>query len=139
MTSVKKGVPNLGAVLSKLSLRSEGKSDSAPPSPVVGLRKAVSGDSLPYSFAARSTCALPAACTAACYLTLYRTVLSCFWHLEAPGDVEPDVLLDMHAGTDMTSTPNPLMTPFDRKKANAIGLRKWVRFASDGETTIMQV
>ena len=45
----------------------------------------------------------------------------------------------MHAGTDMTTTPNPLMTPFDRKKAAAIGLRKWVRFASDGETTIMQV
>ena len=45
----------------------------------------------------------------------------------------------MRAGTDMTTTPNPLMTPFDRKKAAAIGLRKWVRFASDGETTIMQV
>lgn len=45
----------------------------------------------------------------------------------------------MHSGTDMTTTPNPLMTPFDRKKAAAIGLRKWVRFASDGETTIMQV
>ena len=45
----------------------------------------------------------------------------------------------MRTGTDMTTTPNPLMTPFDRKKAAAIGLRKWVRFASDGETTIMQV
>ncbi|CAK0788018.1 hypothetical protein CVIRNUC_011240 [Coccomyxa viridis] len=83
MTSDNKGVPNLGAVFSKLTRRSESKSDSAPPSPVVGLRKAVSG-------------------------------------------------------TDMTTTPNPLMTPFDRKKAAAIGLRKWVRFASDGETTIMQ-
>jgi hypothetical protein len=39
----------------------------------------------------------------------------------------------------MTATPNPLLTPYDRKKAAAIGLRKWVRFASDGETTIMQV
>jgi len=59
--------------------------------------------------------------------------------LLAPGGTTPDVHLSMHAGTDMTTTPNPLMTPFDRKKANAIGLRKWVRFASDGETTIMQV
>ena len=33
----------------------------------------------------------------------------------------------------------PLQTPFDRKKAAAIGLRKWVRFAKNGETTIMQV
>ena len=46
--------------------------------------------------------------------------------------------LTLHAGTDMITTA-PLLTPFDRKKAAAIGLRKWVRFASDGETTIMQV
>ena len=44
MTSDNKGVPNLGAVFSKLTRRSESKSDSAPPSPVVGLRKAVSGE-----------------------------------------------------------------------------------------------
>lgn len=43
------------------------------------------------------------------------------------------------AGTDMTGAHGPLQTPFDRKKAAAIGLRKWVRFAKDGETTIMQV
>ena len=57
------------------------------------------------------------------------------------GDAHPLTrMLTLHAGTDMTSThPNPLLTPFDRKKAAAIGLRKWVRFASDGETTIMQV
>lgn len=42
------------------------------------------------------------------------------------------------AGTDMTGAHGPLQTPFDRKKAAAIGLRKWVRFAKDGETTIMQ-
>ncbi|BDA40371.1 magnesium transporter MRS2-B [Coccomyxa sp. Obi] len=59
------------------------KSDSAPPSPVVGLRKSVSG-------------------------------------------------------TDMMGAHGPLLTPFDRKKAAAIGLRKWVRFAKNGETTIMQ-
>ncbi len=45
MTSDNEGVPNLGAVFSKLTRRSESKSDSAPPSPVVGLRKAVSGES----------------------------------------------------------------------------------------------
>ena len=46
----------------------------------------------------------------------------------------------MHAGTDMITTPaNPLLTPFDRKKAAAIGLRKWVRFESNGVTSIMQV
>jgi hypothetical protein len=41
------------------------------------------------------------------------------------------------AGTDMNSHA-PLQTPFDKKKAAAIGVRKWVRFAKDGETTIMQ-
>ena len=59
--------------------------------------------------------------------------------LLATGGTNPDMQLRVHVGTDMTNTPNPLMTPYDRKKANAIGLRKWVRFASDGETTIMQV
>ncbi|KAK9916763.1 hypothetical protein WJX75_006679 [Coccomyxa subellipsoidea] len=63
----------------------DSKSDSAPPSPVVGLRKSVSGT-------------------------------------------------DMMGGGVHT----PLQTPFDRKKAAAIGLRKWVRFAKNGETTIMQ-
>ena len=47
------------------------------------------------------------------------------------------------AGTDMMGGGNgahtPLQTPFDRKKAAAIGLRKWVRFAKNGDTTIMQV
>jgi hypothetical protein len=33
----------------------------------------------------------------------------------------------------------PLQTPFDKKKAAAVGLRKWVRFAKNGDTTIMQV
>lgn len=42
-------------------------------------------------------------------------------------------------GTDMMGGHGPLQTPFDRKKAAAIGLRKWVRFAKNGETTIMQV
>ena len=43
MTSEKKGIPSLNTVLSKLTRRSETKSDSTPPSPVVGLRKAASG------------------------------------------------------------------------------------------------
>ena len=43
MPSEKKGIPSLNAVLSKLTRRSETKSDSTPPSPVVGLRKAASG------------------------------------------------------------------------------------------------
>ena len=58
----------------------------------------------------------------------------------AGGLSSPDMTCTLisHAGTEMT-TAVPLLTPFDRKKAAAIGLRKWVRFASDGETTIMQV
>ncbi|CAL5224978.1 g7755 [Coccomyxa viridis] len=84
MTSEKKGIPSLNTMLSKLTRRSETTSDSTPPSPVVGLRKAASG-------------------------------------------------------TDMASTtPNPLLTPFDRKKAAAVGLRRWVRFESNGTTDILQ-
>ena len=46
----------------------------------------------------------------------------------------------VHAGTDMAgATPNPLLTPFDRKKAAAVGLRRWVRFESNGTTDILQV
>lgn len=47
MSSDNKAIPSLGSVFSKLARRSETKSDSAPPSPVVGLRKAVSGESQP--------------------------------------------------------------------------------------------
>lgn len=43
-----------------------------------------------------------------------------------------------HAGTELMSAV-PLQTPFDKKKAAAVGLRKWVRFAKNGDTTIMQV
>lgn len=39
----------------------------------------------------------------------------------------------------MAGGHGPLQMPFDRKKAAVIGLRKWVRFAKNGDTTIMQV
>ena len=42
------------------------------------------------------------------------------------------------AGTELMSAA-PLQTPFDKKKAAVVGLRKWVRFAKNGDTTIMQV
>ena len=47
MSSDNKAIPSLGSVFSKLARHSETKSDSAPPSPVVGLRKTVSGESQP--------------------------------------------------------------------------------------------
>ena len=59
MTSDNKGVPNLGAVFSKLTRRSDSKSDSAPPSPVVGLRKAASGKSCLNSLASGASGAAP--------------------------------------------------------------------------------
>lgn len=139
-----KGIPNLGAVLSKLARRSESKSDSAPPSPVVGLRKAVSGESQHRGALActqfmpmRSTTCTPLC--QVCTVSLVCTPNTCC--IECSSALEPEIQQKacMHAGTDMTTTPNPLLTPYDRKKAAGVGLRKWVRFASDGETTIMQV
>ena len=42
------------------------------------------------------------------------------------------------SSSDLTTTPAPLHIPFNRKNLGAVGLRKWVKFDKNGETSVVQ-
>jgi hypothetical protein len=39
---------------------------------------------------------------------------------------------------DLATAPAPLQIPFNRKNLGAVGLRKWVKFDRNGETSVVQ-
>ena len=42
------------------------------------------------------------------------------------------------SSSDLATTPAPLHIPFNRKNLGAVGLRKWVKFDRNGETSVVQ-
>jgi len=42
------------------------------------------------------------------------------------------------SSSDLAATPDPLHIPFNRKNLGAVGLRKWVKFERNGQTSVVQ-